>query len=65
LVEEDARVIAPESSAQLGFGNARDLGFMLWDIEHQKPGKPSVFFRATLQDGVMRVPKPGSRELVR
>jgi CRISPR-associated protein Cas5d len=65
LVEDDALAGTSEASAQLGFGSARDLGFMLWDIEHQKPGKPSVFFRATLQDGVMRVPQPGAKELVR
>ncbi|MCE2891762.1 MAG: type I-C CRISPR-associated protein Cas5c [Aquidulcibacter sp.] len=65
LVEDQAHAVPFEATAQLGFGTARDLGFMLWDIEHQTPGKPSVFFRATLQDGVMRVPQPGARELMR
>jgi CRISPR-associated protein Cas5d len=49
----------------LGFGRPRDLGFMLWDIDHTTPGKPSLFFRATLRDGVMEVPPPGSPEVRR
>jgi len=48
---------------ELGFGTPRDLGFMLWDIDHAKPGRPSLLFRATLRDGVMEVPQPGSAEI--
>lgn len=44
----------------LGFGAPRDLGLMLWDIDHAAPGRPSLFFRASLRDGVMDVPAPGS-----
>lgn len=47
----------------LGFGQPRDLGFMLWDIDHAAPGRPSLLFRATLRDGVMEVPQPGSPEI--
>jgi CRISPR-associated protein Cas5d len=55
---------APENrSATLGFGEPRDLGFMLWDIDHARPGKPSIFFRATLDRGVLCVPQPGAPEL--
>jgi CRISPR-associated protein Cas5d len=43
----------------------RDLGFMLWDIDHAAPGRPSLFFRARLEDGVMAVPPPGSPEIRR
>lgn len=46
--------------AELGFGAPRDLGLMLWDIDHAAPGRPSLFFRASLRDGVMDVPAPGS-----
>ena len=49
----------------LGFGTPRDLGFMLWDIDHAEPGRPSLLFRATLRDGVMHVPPPGSPEIKR
>jgi len=51
--------------ADLGFGTPRDLGFMLWDIDHQAEGRPSLFFRAKLEDGVMRVPAPESSEIHR
>lgn len=50
---------------ELGFGVPRDLGYMLWDIDHDAPGRPSLLFRAQLQDGVMDVPAPGSPEVKR
>lgn len=44
---------------------SRDLGFMLWDIDHRAPGRPSLFFRAMLDQGVVRIPAPGSPEIRR
>jgi CRISPR-associated protein Cas5d len=59
-------VAAPEhQTPELGFRVPRDLGIMLWDIAHQEKGRPSMFFRARLEDGVMRVPQPGSREVMK
>lgn len=52
-------------NAEHGFGTPRDLGFMLWDIDHAAPCRPSLFFRATLRDGVMEVPTPDSPEVRR
>ncbi|MFC6499731.1 type I-C CRISPR-associated protein Cas5c [Gemmobacter lanyuensis] len=52
-------------NAEHGFGTPRDLGFMLWDIDHAAPGRPSLFFRATLRDGVMEVPAVDSPEVRR
>lgn len=49
----------------LGFGTPRDLGYMLWDIDHAAPGRPSLLFRAMLRDGVIDVPPPGSPEVKR
>lgn len=46
-------------------GDSRDLGFMLWDIDHAAPGKPSMFFRARLENGVLSVPAPGSPQVLR
>ena len=43
----------------------RDLGFMLWDIDHRAEGRPSLFFRAYLESGVMSVPSPDSPEIRR
>jgi CRISPR-associated protein Cas5d len=66
LLSPDAPMPEPaEPSASLGFGAPRDLGFMLWDIDHDAPDRPSMFFRAVLDRGVMRVPQPGSPEIRR
>ncbi|KQZ84768.1 type I-C CRISPR-associated protein Cas5 [Mesorhizobium sp. Root157] len=66
LLAPDAPVPEPrEKLAELGFGQPRDLGFLLWDIDHDAPGRPSRFFRARLEDGVMRVPAPDSPEVLR
>lgn len=46
-------------------GETRDLGLMLWDIDHQAEGRPSMFFRAKLENGVMKVPAPNSKEILR
>lgn len=44
---------------------SRDLGFMLFDIDHQARGRPSLFFRAVMENGVIRVPHPSSPEVRR
>ena len=64
LVPDEAPTPVPEETAGLGFGEPRDLGFMLWDIDHGTPGKPSMFFRASLDEGVMAVPQPGAPEIL-
>ncbi len=43
----------------------RDLGFMLWDIDHTAKGKSSLLFRAKLERGIVNVPAPGSPEIKR
>lgn len=52
-------------NAEHGFGAPRDLGFMLWDTDHAAPGRPSLFFRASLREGVMEVPASDSPEVRR
>ncbi|MFZ5693053.1 MAG: type I-C CRISPR-associated protein Cas5c [Pseudomonadota bacterium] len=65
LVEPDAPLPAPENQTpDLGFGTPRDLGFMLYDIDHAG-NCSSLFFRATLDRGVMKVPPPDSPEIRR
>lgn len=59
VVDPDAR------TSDLGFGRPRDLGFMLYDIDHAAPGRPSLFFRAELAEGVIAVPHPSSSEVKR
>lgn len=68
LIPPDAPLPARSPDAQTaehGFGVPRDLGLMLWDIDHARPGRPSLLFRAGLRDGVMEVPRPGSPEVLR
>jgi CRISPR-associated protein Cas5d len=66
LLRPDAPVPEPtEKTAELGFGQPRDLGFMLWDIDHAVKGRPSLLFRAMLKNGVMHVPPPNSPEIRR
>lgn len=66
LIEPDAPMPqAGESEREgLGFGVPRDLGFMLWDIDHAGDHS-SIFFRANLHHGVLHVPQPGSPEMLR
>jgi CRISPR-associated protein Cas5d len=45
-------------------GETRDLGFMLYDIDHAGD-RASLFFRASLNNGVLHVPPPGSLEIRR
>ena len=64
-IDPDAPLPVPErESADLGFGAPRDLGFMLYDIDHAHD-RSSLFFRATLDRGVMKVPPPESLEIRR
>jgi CRISPR-associated protein Cas5d len=48
----------------LGEQLTRDLGFMLWDFDHAGD-RSSLFFRARLDKGVMKIPPPGSAEIRR
>lgn len=65
LIQPEAPLPRGEVSRDLGFDAPRDLGFMLFDIDHAAPGRPSLFFRATLERGVVRVPHPSSPEVRR
>ncbi|CCG39875.1 type I-C CRISPR-associated protein Cas5c [Magnetospirillum molischianum] len=57
LIEADTEVRSP-------IDDSRDLGFMLWDIDHGGD-RASMFFRARMERGVVRVPPPGSLEIRR
>ncbi len=57
---------APDKrTGDLGYGTPRRLGFMLWDIDHEAPGRPSMVFDAVLRNGRLAVPQPGSPEIRR
>jgi CRISPR-associated protein Cas5d len=57
-------LITPDASLPKAIDETRDLGFMLYDIDHAGDHS-SLFFRARLDDGVMRVPPPNSPEIRR
>lgn len=67
LVEPEALppIAAEEDRTEsLGFGRPRDLGFMLYDIDHAGD-RSTMLFRATLDKGVVKVPPPGSPQVRR
>jgi CRISPR-associated protein Cas5d len=65
LIEPEAPIPKPKKeTSDLGFGAPRDLGFMLYDIDHAG-NRASMFFRAALDKGVMTVPPPDSAEIRR
>lgn len=61
----DFELLSPDASLPQAIDESGDLGFMLWDIDHQAAGRTSLFFRARLENGVMKVPAPDSTEIRR
>ncbi|MDO5706307.1 MAG: type I-C CRISPR-associated protein Cas5c [Paracoccus sp. (in: a-proteobacteria)] len=61
----DFRLIGANDPMPDTIPDDRDLGLMLWDIDHAAPGRPSMFFRARMTGGVVEVPPPGSAEILR
>jgi CRISPR-associated protein Cas5d len=57
-------LLAPDAPMPPAYDDTRDLGFMLWDIDHARD-RASTFFRARLERGVMKVPAPNSPEIRR
>jgi len=44
----------------------RDLGFMLYDMNYEDIGNPQpMFFRARMENGIIKIPPAGSEEVVR
>jgi CRISPR-associated protein Cas5d len=57
-------LIEPDAKLPHAIDETRDLGFMLYDIDHAG-NRASMFFRAALDKGVMKVPPPDSAEIRR
>ena len=56
----------PELEAAQPIPETRDLGFMLYDFDFSNPKEiRPLFFRAQMNQGVIRVPSPTSEELFR
>lgn len=58
-------LLNPNEPMPEAIDESRDLGLMLYDIDHDAPGLPSMFFRAKMEKGVVRIPHPSSREVLR
>jgi CRISPR-associated protein Cas5d len=58
------RLIEPDEPVPCAIAETRDLGFMLYDIDHAGGGT-ALFFRARLENGMLRVPAPDSPEIRR
>lgn len=52
-------LVPPDEPSSPAIPVTRDLGFMLWDIDHARD-RASMFFRARLENGIMKVPAPES-----
>ncbi len=57
-------LIEPDAPLPEVINETREFGFMLYDIDHARD-RASLFFRARLENGVMRVPAPNSEEIRR
>lgn len=49
--------VEPVTEVPKTFGDSRDLGIMLWDIDYTKKKRVPRFFVARLEDGVLEVPE--------
>jgi len=58
-------LLRPDQSLPQTIAESRDLGFMLYDIDHDAAGHPSLFFRARMENGIITVPHPTSPEVRR
>lgn len=58
------RLLEPEEPIPPAITETRDLGFMLWDIDHAGD-RSSMFFRAKLENGTLKIPAPDSSEICR
>lgn len=57
-------LVEPDTPLPSAIPETRDLGFMLYDIDHAGD-RDALFFRAHMADGVITVPPPGSAEIRR
>ena len=59
------KLLPPHEALPPAIPESRDLGFMLFDIDHAAPGRPSLYFRAMMENGIVKVPAPTSPQVRR
>lgn len=64
--DADVKLVDPAAESITPISESRDLGWMLYDLDYSDPRdiKP-MFFRASMEAGVIRVPPPDSEEVRR
>ena len=60
----DYTLIEHEDDLPPAIDESRDLGWMLYDIDHENERQP-LFFRAEMKQGVVEIPSPNSSEVLR
>ena len=60
----DYTLIEHEDDLPPAIDESRDLGWMLYDIDHENE-RQSLFFRAEMKQGVVEIPSPNSPEVLR
>ena len=60
----DYTLIEHEDDLPPAIDESRDLGWMLYDIDHENERQP-LFFRAEMKQGVVEIPSPNSPEVLR
>ena len=56
--------VVPPDDAPPPINDSRELGIMLWDIEYGTKGNRPIFFRATLDRGILHVPGEPEKTLI-
>ncbi|SIT00225.1 type I-C CRISPR-associated protein Cas5c [Insolitispirillum peregrinum] len=59
------RLLDPAEAMPPAITEDRELGYMLWDIDHASAERSAMFFRATMTNGVVNIPQPGAAEICR
>ena len=60
----DYTLIEHEDDLPPAIDESRDLGWMLYDIDHENERQP-LFFRAEMKQGIVEIPSPNSPEVLR
>lgn len=59
------QLLEPNAEAPTPIAESRDLGFMLHHIDHETNPRLPAFFRASMENGVINVPRFDSPEVVK
>lgn len=61
----DFRLVESDGDMPAAIPQTGSLGYMLWGIDYDREPRTPAFFKAEMIHGVVKVPSPGSKEIVR